>query len=120
MFKFNYLHSFVSFRGHRSYLEETCFHIVIQAMLYTVKNLPTLHNYVAAEESAKDNLAVHESFAEDRYFSPSQRPESCRVRKLREMFDSNNGNQDKGERKELSSFVATLGHEKLDLLAILK
>ena len=34
-------------------------------MLYTVKNLPTLHNYVAAEESAKDNLAVHESFAED-------------------------------------------------------
>ena len=89
-------------------------------MLYTVKNLPTLHNYVAAEESAKDNLAVHESFAEDRYFSPSQRPESCRVRKLREMFDSNNGNQDKGERKELSSFVATLGHEKLDLLAIMK
>ena len=112
MFKFNYVHSFVSFRGHRSYLEETCFHIVIQAMLYTVKNLPTLHNYVAAEESAKDNLAVHESFAEDRYFSPSQRPESCRVRKLREMFDSNNGDQDKGRERESRHKVLSSTHRR--------
>ena len=36
------------------------------------------------------------------------------------MFDNNNVNQDKGERKELRSFVATLGNEKLDLLAIMK
>ena len=58
-----------------SYLEETCFHVVMsglidqnlrekvltQAMLNTVKDLPTLLNYVTAEESAKTNVATHET-----------------------------------------------------------
>ena len=56
------------------YLEETCYHVVMsglldqdmrekvlaQAMLGTVKDLPTLLNYVTAEESARSKCGVHE------------------------------------------------------------
>ena len=57
------------------YLEETCYHVVMsglsdqdlrekvlaQAMLGTVKDLPTLLNYVTAEESARAKSGVHEN-----------------------------------------------------------
>ena len=57
------------------YLEETCYHVVMsdlsdqdlrekvlaQAMLGTVKDLPTLLNYVTAEELAKAKHGVYES-----------------------------------------------------------
>ena len=58
-----------------SFMEETCYHMVMsglleqdlkekvvtQAMLNTVKDLPTLLNYVTAEESARAKTGVHES-----------------------------------------------------------
>jgi hypothetical protein len=58
-----------------SYLEETCYHIVMsglrdqdlklkvltQAMLNNVKDLPSLLNYVTAEESARAKTGVHDT-----------------------------------------------------------
>ena len=35
--------------------------VLTQAMLNTVKDLPTLLNYVTAEESAKTNVVIHET-----------------------------------------------------------
>ena len=72
-----------------SFMEETCYHVVMlglleqdlkekvvtQAMLNTMKDLPTLLNYVTAEESSHAKTGVHEYLSTSGVRQRRQKPE---------------------------------------------